>query len=238
MSKDNTKPFAKHNGVQIFITEGGQFVAEVNGERMTRPSVAAIKKLIEKKATFEPFAAIDEARGYGHADVTKGTIKTLTIVGAKKNPRGSSWANNLWIDDKGQTHSTVIPDTPENRAAMQALIDKRYEFALVDKAQEAELRKLECKIAKRNLDKELTAAETAKVLKANGSDALEPGATYKLDHSRKGKFVAKLLKINGEFADVEIVDGEAVMLSSWNENGQPGDTLTLRTDLAKWERVQ
>jgi hypothetical protein len=238
MSKDNTKPFAKHNGVQIFITEGGQFVAEVNGERMTRPSVAAIKKLIEKKATFEPFAAIDEARVHGHADVTKGTIKTLTIVGAKKNPRGSSWANNLWIDDKGQTHSTVIPDTPENRAAMQAVIDKRFEIAKIEAKLAEELRALESKLVRRNLDSEIKRAEADKAAAANGSDKIEVGNTYSVDHSRKGKFVLRVTKIGDDFVEGEIVAGEAVMLSKYNENGQPGDMLAVRADLAKWSRVE
>ena len=239
MSKTDTKPFVKHNGVQIFITDGGQFVAEINGERVTRPSVAAVKKLIEKKATFAPFPVIEETHGgrYG-GTVTKATIKSYLIVGAKKNPRGSGWANNLWIDEKGGTHSTVIDDTPENRAKMQAHIDRKYELAVIEEAHEAELRKLDAAIPRRNLDKELKAAETAQALKANGSDALEVGAVYTIDHSRKGKFVGKLLKIEGEWADVEIVDGEAKMISREADNAVAGETLRLRTEFAKWERVQ
>jgi hypothetical protein len=34
------------------------------------------------------------------------------------------------------------------------------------------------------------------------------------------------------------VAGEAVMLSKYNENGQPGDMLAVRADLAKWSRVE
>jgi hypothetical protein len=232
------KPFATHNGVQIFITPAGSFSATINGEAQNRPSVAALKKLIEKKATFAPFAIIDEERSYGSADKHPGKIKERTITGAKKNARSRSWANNVWLDSTGHEHSTVYPDTPENRAAMQAVIDKRFEIAQIDAKLAEELRALEVKLVRRNLDSELKRAEADKAAAANGSDKIEAGATYSVDHSRKGKFVLRVTKIGDDFVEGEIVAGEAVMLSAYNENGQPGDMLSVRADLAKWTRVQ
>jgi hypothetical protein len=235
----SNKEFTTHNGVKIFLTPGGSFVAEINGERVTRPSVQAIKKLLEKKATFEPFHIIDEQRAsnYGSREVQKGSIKTGLITGSKKG-KSRSYSNNVWLDASGHEHSTVYPDTPENRAAMQAVIDKRFEIAKIEAKLAEELRALESKLVRRNLDSEIKRAEADKAAAANGSDKIEVGNTYSVDHSRKGKFVLRVSKIGDDFVEGEIVAGEAVMLSKYNENGQPGDMLAVRADLAKWSRVE
>lgn len=227
----SNKEFTTHNGVKIFLTPGGAFTADVNGKHESRPSVQALKKLIEKKAQFEPFSALREGGRYGQP----GHIESFLIVGSKKNPRRSHMTEHLWIDDKGNTHAYVDVDTPENRLAMQAVIDKRAANKVIEQRLEMELRELHGKVVRRHLDAEIKRAAQADEIKAAGAEALEVGKVYKIDHSRKGKFVGKVLEINDDFVDVEIVDGTARMLSSWNEDGQPGDVLQVRTLLAKWE---
>lgn len=229
-----SKPFCIHNGVQIFLTPAGSFSADVNGKSENRPSVAAIKKLIEKKATFEPFVVIDEDRGYSDS---KGKIRERTITGAKKNNRSRSWSANVWLDNTGHEHTTVFPDTPDNRAALQAVIDKRFEIAGIEKKLAEELSALERKLVRRNLDAEIKRADADKIRAANGSDPLVVGDVYRCDHSRKGVFVIKLTSIGDDMVSGEIVSGEAHMLANANENATAGDSISIRESLAKWTRL-
>jgi hypothetical protein len=55
---------------------------------------------------------------------------------------------------------------------------------------------------------------------------LEVGKTYKLRHTRKGEFTAKVLSCDDEWAEVEIVEGEAKEMSRENEG--PGEKVTIR----------
>jgi hypothetical protein len=59
------------------------------------------------------------------------------------------------------------------------------------------------------------------------------GKFYKIVHSRKGTFYAKVLKVNGDleapdtFIDVEVTSGRANAIMDYNI-GYPGDVLGIR----------
>lgn len=60
---------------------------------------------------------------------------------------------------------------------------------------------------------------------------LEIGKEYVIDHSRKGTFIGKILKDNGEWITVEITKGKAHYMSISNNlmgRGNIGDKITIR----------
>ena len=52
------------------------------------------------------------------------------------------------------------------------------------------------------------------------------GKAYTIDHSRKGKFVAKVLSVSAEWVEVEVAEGQARMASG--ADVEPGERVTLR----------
>jgi hypothetical protein len=62
---------------------------------------------------------------------------------------------------------------------------------------------------------------------ANSPTTPEVGKTYIVNHSRKGRFTAKVHAINGEWADLEIVAGRADAMLPENRAGK-GEGITVR----------
>ena len=58
---------------------------------------------------------------------------------------------------------------------------------------------------------------------------------YYFIHTRKGKFSGFVRAINSPFVDIEITDGRAKMLSSWNDDAVPGETISVRVSFLAWE---
>lgn len=57
--------------------------------------------------------------------------------------------------------------------------------------------------------------------------AIEIGKTYKVDHSRKGRFTARVLNAGETWATLEIVEGQAVAMLASNGAGK-GEELQIR----------
>lgn len=56
---------------------------------------------------------------------------------------------------------------------------------------------------------------------------MEIGKTYKINHSRKGTFIAKAIGTDGEWITVEIVSGVADAMMDYNA-ATAGEKVTLR----------
>lgn len=73
------------------------------------------------------------------------------------------------------------------------------------------------------------------------SEDLVVGRLYRVVHRRKGTFTAKLLSISGSakdgMAEVEIVDGEAKLISSELNNAGAGEVIRVGMDLCRFEAV-
>jgi len=69
--------------------------------------------------------------------------------------------------------------------------------------------------------------------------SIEVGKTYLIDHSRKGTFIAKLLKDDGTWLTVEIVKGRAHYISTMNVGrGVVGDVITIRKSFCTFKEVE
>jgi uncharacterized protein (UPF0179 family) len=65
---------------------------------------------------------------------------------------------------------------------------------------------------------------------------IEVNKTYKVNHSRKGKFIGKLVSNDGEWVKIEISDGKAQALLEMNE-AYVGETITVRRTFCTFEEV-
>lgn len=61
----------------------------------------------------------------------------------------------------------------------------------------------------------------------------EPGKTYEISHSRKGKFVVTVISVEPPWVHSRIATGEAKMLSQANEPKSEGESLVFRDSLAQ-----
>ncbi|MCV6826037.1 MULTISPECIES: hypothetical protein [Halocynthiibacter] len=61
----------------------------------------------------------------------------------------------------------------------------------------------------------------------------EVGKTYEISHSRKGKFVAKIVSVETPWVHCRIVCGDAKMLSPLTRNKGAGDSLVFRDSLTQ-----
>lgn len=66
--------------------------------------------------------------------------------------------------------------------------------------------------------------------------AVEIGKTYKIDHSRKGKFTGRVLRMCSTWATVLVVDGHAAAMCQHNE-AEPGEELTIRQAHATFTEI-
>jgi hypothetical protein len=61
---------------------------------------------------------------------------------------------------------------------------------------------------------------------------IEVGKIYNVDHRRKGKFVAQVTAINGEWIDAVIVEGIAKAICDYNV-AYEGEAICMRDSLVK-----
>ena len=122
----------EYRGVVITVSGSGIFTAAgPNKERITATSLRSAQEKIDKVLTvgFEPFGEISWTRPYCSdyqiVEPTPGKINKepfqVTLLEKSYSGRG-----HHFIVEKGSHNkheSTVIPDTPENRAALQTYID-------------------------------------------------------------------------------------------------------------------
>lgn len=102
----------KHNGIEISVTDSGAFTATKNGEELKSTSLAGIKKKIDGKDTFKPFAALHERyHGTGHAEVK--------VIGVKKSR--AEWRGDEWCLDNNEYAYNVVENTAANRKLIEQL---------------------------------------------------------------------------------------------------------------------
>ncbi len=66
---------------------------------------------------------------------------------------------------------------------------------------------------------------------------IREGKTYAVDHSRKGRFTVRVLKVRDPFVDCEIIDGVARMMSEWNDDAVAGEQIAINVDLATFKEI-
>lgn len=97
-----------HGGIDIHVTVDGEFAATLDGKRVTKPSLAAMKKHIDKRRPVVSFDALD----------VEG--KPIKVIGIRKKS-GKRFSKDRWILE-GLTfdESVVYADTLANRKAIAA----------------------------------------------------------------------------------------------------------------------
>jgi hypothetical protein len=122
----------EHKGIPIVVSATGEFSAKVDGNTLTAPSLAALKKKLDRLKPFEPFNAFTL---YHDGDVRK-----HRIIGVRKH-RGYNQYH--WHTDSGHTPATVYADTKENMAIvkkMEALADEKKKAEAIFEKRESALR--------------------------------------------------------------------------------------------------
>lgn len=132
-----------HSGIEITMTNGGQFSATVNTKKVLKPSLKAMQDFIDKQNAFTPFDAMAFTYRYG-----TDTLKKVRIVGCVRKER--RWGNSEfhWIDDTKQRHSTVYPLNAEPliKAAAELKKKHRKETEVLDAAHKKAMKVIEDKI--------------------------------------------------------------------------------------------
>lgn len=65
---------------------------------------------------------------------------------------------------------------------------------------------------------------------------LEVGKTYDVDHNRKGKFRVRVVHLDEDWLDGEIVKGRASYMTS--ADAMVGDVITIKRSLASFQEVK
>lgn len=80
--------------------------------------------------------------------------------------------------------------------------------------------------------------EIVGLIMSNETLSAEVGKIYDITHSRKGKFTARIVRIVGDSADVEIISGKVIFMSHGNQGSQEGELLRINTALCKFNEVK
>lgn len=145
----------KHAGIDITLDGTGKFFATVNGVRVRKPSLDAMKKHIDESAKmkFEPFTAItdEEHSDDKKARVAKEYVRVQVVGIGKDEGRYSRGDNAFRIIRPGRTepqqpYRAIFEDSPDSIAALLALDAHRAETRKIkeqrDREEEALRKKL------------------------------------------------------------------------------------------------
>lgn len=133
----------EHKGTKIILRSDGEFGARIGPRDRFFPSLAAAKKAIDAHITeaFEPFDVICEPshnRKVKAGESPWFEIRKVTGIEKAKGKKG--WSNRdkyIFADHSERDSHTVLPDTPENRAAYVALREYETESAKIKSEREA-----------------------------------------------------------------------------------------------------
>lgn len=106
-----------HEGVDIILNSAGKFVATVAGNLLTKDTLSAMKKCIDrdKQSGFKPFVVIG-SKSYGGVKIAGLKEHTrLTVIGVKTEKRRDWPSKRYWIVEGGDViqWSDVYKDCPE-----------------------------------------------------------------------------------------------------------------------------
>lgn len=124
----------KHKGIDIAVTDNGQFTAYVDGHEVAATSLAAMKKKLDKVDPFEQFDALEVNDGH----------KLVRVVGISR--ARASWRSDEWKLKDGGTRRTVYANTPENKKVLAERAEMAARHSKVVEAQRLERGKLEQKL--------------------------------------------------------------------------------------------
>lgn len=143
-----------HKNIEITVNDRAQFVATVQGARVVKPSLDAMKKHIDDMLAkaFVPFKAIIEPR-FGKGTDLDG-FAPVNVVGLQKSDH--TWRRNKldfiieYVDKKQESISSVLVDTPENRKAAIAARQYDEETTRIKDQRDKKLKELRAKIQHRD----------------------------------------------------------------------------------------
>lgn len=139
----------RHKGYDIGLTITGQFVANVNGAEVVKKSLEAMKGFIDgniktgNAAKFTEFNAINLTSG------NKTEVVRIAVIGVNKSRKsyGPRYFFTLGTMSRyGGEVAKIVPDTPENVAAMLAAEAYRQESDRIEAEREKVQHELNRKI--------------------------------------------------------------------------------------------
>lgn len=145
----------EHNGIKIEVAADGKFCATINGEMVEASSLSAIKKRIDgekKKAdSFVPFTALYMQPGrYGKNE----QLVEIKIVGVREDKR-RSYGPRVFFKTEPDTAcplTKAMKNTPENRAAQEAVLAHEAESRRIREEREKQLQELRGRVELVNAD--------------------------------------------------------------------------------------
>ena len=142
----------EHKGVAITLEPAtGEFYATIEGKEVVKPSLAAIKKVIDggvkDKTAYNPpmTGLIWHPRGYDQTPLSERPVDNfrVNIVRVAKGSNSRRWHKTInFYDDKGHEFERVIADTPEAFAALKAYWKRYEEVQRLKSELDEEVRKL------------------------------------------------------------------------------------------------
>jgi hypothetical protein len=95
-----------HNGLRITVSNAGKFETKIGSEVISAPSMAALRKKLDKMGSFPAFTGfVSSYNGY----------KKVKIVALQRNGRAGYRNGELeYIGDNGEKHHHVVEDTAHN----------------------------------------------------------------------------------------------------------------------------
>lgn len=135
-----------HQGIEIDLQPSGDFVATVEGQRVVKASLDAMKKHIAT-AKKKPFAAFTAMREETHRDAKKAKdgLVRVTAIGIKRRAGRHVYYGQYEFVLEGDSNelTRLFVDTPENRQAFKALEAHREESRRIEEQRKAERAKLQ-----------------------------------------------------------------------------------------------
>ena len=98
----------EYQGVQVFLSPNGDFVANIDGMKTIAPSMVSMKKKIStaKQVSFEPFDVI--------SNYYNNEVRITKIINVRKSTGRVGRGQLVFVGADGQEFRTVLPATPEN----------------------------------------------------------------------------------------------------------------------------
>lgn len=131
-----------YKGIGIVGTASGTFAATINGTKVTKPSVAAIKNAIDKAHAFPEFEALYTGRWNDNKP------EKIKIVGHYLKKK--KWGNDdeYWVAEKGQKPHVIYTLDSEKAILEASALRKKHEKAIeaLKAEQKKELKLIEDRI--------------------------------------------------------------------------------------------
>ncbi len=138
-------------GTGIAVNAAGEFVAEVNGDFVKKPSMDAMRRFIKEShdKKFKPFSGL-YWQYMGYRKPLK--LTRVKVVGVRRVNGRRRYGSTMFLCDGGMTLRSVMVDTPENEAAAKASKSYEAETEKLDKVRIKEQDRLDGTIVNLNAE--------------------------------------------------------------------------------------